>query len=394
MGVVRSTITPDMGAYEFVSVGNDVGIVAVSGPSASGCGLSASESITVIIKNYGSTTQTSVPLSYSVNGVAIAAPEIFTGSIATNATATYTFSTKANLAAAGNYQIIATTQLTGDNIAINNPDTLNLINTLMPALPVKMDFETANSGIAKFRKVVNAKSAITEGTGASNGTGTKGMIMDGIDHAGWVTPTTATNPWTTNLDNFAAAYLCASTGTGVATDSLLLTFDLKQLFKTTSENTNFRIIVNGVQVGSTYKPVSGANTWHKVKVNLTSYINDPTILIGFESSVKEAYANGNGTANLIDNIELKRVAGSTGVKDAILTAQLHVFPNPSKGIFNVELPKGKDYELMVTDLTGKVLKKQIVKGATQLNLEGTAKGIYLLKVTGEKGIAVRKLIVE
>ncbi|MFC5269454.1 T9SS type A sorting domain-containing protein [Adhaeribacter terreus] len=395
MGVTRNITTPDMGAYEFIAVGNDVGIVAVSGPDSTICGLSVAETISVTIKNFGATTQTSIPVTYSVNGVAIAAPETFTGSIASNATATYTFNTKANLATAGNYQITATTQLTGDNIVNNNQNNLDITNYLLPTLPVKMDFETVNTGISNFRTVVKPNSAVKVNNGGSNGTGTKGMIMDGVDHAGWVTPTGATNPWTTNPDNFAAVYLCASTGTGAATDSLILTFDMKQLFKTAIENTNFRITVNGTQVGQTYQPVSGTNTWQKVKVNLNAYINDPTIQIGFESSVKETYDNGAGTANLIDNIEIKRVAGPTGVKDAMLAAHLNVFPNPSNGIFNIELPEGKTYEFVVTDLTGKVLMKHAAKGGTnQLNLEGTAKGIYLLKVSGEKGFVVRKLIVE
>ena len=110
---------------------------------------------------------------------------------------------------------------------------------------------------------------------------------------------------------------------------------------------------------------------------------------------KEAYANGAGTANLIDNITIERRAGKpSGLKGDLLASQVHVFPNPSKGQFNVNLPSGKAYALEVTDLTGKVIKRQQAISDTQLNLEGTSKGIYLLKVSGENGSAVRKLIVE
>ena len=119
-------------------------------------------------------------------------------------------------------------------------------------------------------------------------------------------------------------------------------------------------------------------------------------MIGLERNVKEAYANGLGTANLLDNINIQRVSGiHLGVKADALAHQINVFPNPSAGVFSVDLPKGKTYELEVTDLTGKVLKKQTTAGGTSLlNLEGTAKGIYLLKVSGENGSAVRKLILE
>jgi parallel beta-helix repeat protein len=398
LGTARNPVTPDPGAYEFEVAANDVGIIAVTGPTATGCGLTAAENITVTIKNYGSATQTAIPVTYSVNGVAIAASETFSGSLAPFATATYTFTTKANLTTAATSQIIARTVLTGDLITNNDPDTLSIVNYLLTGMPLAFNFETPATGITKFRKVVNPKSKITEAAGASIGTGsTKGMILDGIDNAGWIVPTGSTNPWTINPNNFAGAYICFSPGNGAATDSLILTFDLKQLFKTANVNTNFRVTVNGMQVGPTYRPpFSGTPiVWQKIKINLTSYLIQSAIQIGLESSVKETFANGTGTANLIDNIEVKRVSGPTGMKSDLLADQLHVFPNPGKGIFNVNLPAGKGYQLVVTDMAGKVLKTQTAgAGTNQVNLEGLAKGIYLLHVSNAGASAVKKMIIE
>jgi hypothetical protein len=397
-GAPRSATTPDMGAFEFTVNPNDVGIVAIAGPNVTGCGLSAAETITVTIKNFGTTTQTSIPVSYTLSGNTV--NETFTGSIPTNTTATYAFTAKANLGTPGTYQLTTTTVLTGDSNAGNNPDTLNITNSLIPTLPFAFDFETANTGISRFRKVTNTSSAITEDAGASIGTGSvKGLILDGMNNANWLTPVGVTDPWTSNPDNFAAAYICISPAGGLATDSLWLTFDLKQLFKTANANTNFRVTVNGTQVGPTFRPpFSGTPiTWQKVKVDLFAYKNDPSVMIGLESSVREAFANGAGTANLLDNVSVLRrlvVSSPTGVKENDLAKQLHVFPNPSKGSFFVSLKNGMDYNLKVTDLTGKVILTQKAKGETRLNLEGTAKGIYLLNVTSVNGAVVRKLIVE
>src|SRR5690606_34654861 len=66
LGNPRSTTAPDLGAYEFSVPANDVAVVRISGP-VSGCGLTATEAITVTIRNFGSATQTSVPLAYRVN---------------------------------------------------------------------------------------------------------------------------------------------------------------------------------------------------------------------------------------------------------------------------------------------------------------------------------------
>jgi hypothetical protein len=405
LGAARNTTTPDMGAYEFGVPANNVGIIAISGPSATGCGLTATESITVTIKNFGTSTQTSVPVTFSLNGTPMAAtPETFTGSLAANATATYSFTAKANMSTSGPYRIIARTVLPGDLATANDADTLDATNSLMAGFPVPFDFETAATGLARFSKVTNPKSNIAENAAASFGTGsTKGIMMDGVDHAGWVAPAGVMDPWTVNPGNFAGAYICFNPAGGMATDSLWLTFDLKMLFKSGNINTNFRVTVNGTQVGSTYRPPFDPTNpatpiaWKKIKVNLFAYKNDPTVMIGLESSVKEEFANGTGTANLLDNVSILRrlvVSSPTGVKENTLASQLHVFPNPSNGNFFVSLENGMDYTLKVTDLTGKVILSQKARGDAKLNLESAAKGIYLLNVTSENGAAVRKLIVE
>ena len=87
-------------------------------------------------------------------------------------------------------------------------------------------------------------------------------------------------------------------------------------------------------------------------------------------------------------------AVSTGLHDEMLQSQLQVFPNPSTGNFLVSLENAKEYELKVTDLTGNVILTKVAKGKAHLNLENAAKGLYLLKVSGQNGTASRKLIIE
>jgi hypothetical protein len=399
-GATRSLTTPDIGAFEFSVNPNDVGIIKVSGPSLTGCGLSATETIKVKIKNFGSSTQTAFQVSYKVNGNPVTEP--WTGSLAPNDTITYVFTTKANLSTSMGYVIVGEALLTGDLVANNNFDTLRVINSLIPGLPMTFDFETAATGLSRFRKEIRSKSNIIEDVAASSPLGTtstKGIIMDGVDQPNWLSPVGVTDPWTNNPDNFSAAYICISPASGAASDSLWLTFDLKQLFKTANANTNFRVTINGQQIGTTYRPPFTGTpiVWKHYKVDLTQFKNDPTVMIGLESSVKEAYANGAGPANLLDNVMVLRrlvVSAPTGVKENTLASQLNVFPNPSNGQFNVSLPAGKAYSLEVTDLTGKVICTQKANGNTQLKLENPAKGIYLLKVTSEGATTVKKLIVE
>jgi hypothetical protein len=410
LGNVRSTTTPDPGAYEFTVPPNDVAVIAVSGP-VSGCGQTTQETVTVTIKNFGSNTQTSIPVSYKVNnGTPVTAT--WTGTLPPNASATHTFTTKANLAARGTYDIEGSTNLASDQDNTNNATTLTVANALLPNMPVTLNFEAPLSGMDATVVVTNKNSMITEGAAASKGTGsTKGLIMEGIDNASWEVPVGITDPWTSNPDFFAAIRMCLD-ATASPTDSIIMTFDLKQLYKTTHYNTNFRIAVNGRQVpvyedgklkNTLNPPFGGYPTgttapWKKIKVDLTPFKNTGVIQISFGSSVKEGYQNGAGTANLIDNIEIFKVAGPTGVKENILQSNVVVFPNPSNGLFNLKVPTTtRNYSVEVMDLTGKLVKQQTVTnnaGTTQLNLNGTAKGIYILKIASEGNVATRKLIVE
>jgi hypothetical protein len=247
-----------------------------------------------------------------------------------------------------------------------------------------LDFETPTSGITNLQLVTKTSSAITEVSGSGFGTSaTKGLVMDGTANAAWQTPVGILYPWTSNPDNFAGAYISFSPNAATY-DSLLMHLDLKQLFNTANVNTNFPITVNGTQVGPTYRPpFSGTPiNWMKIKVNLNAYKHLENIQIGLESSVKDIYANGNGTANMIDNIHIERKMINGLGPERSLT-DLVVYPNPSNGIFNLQLPEAiQNYELEVKELSGKVVLKQNAGGgAFSLNLNSLAIGIYILKIT-------------
>jgi hypothetical protein len=375
------------------TVPNDMGVTAISGIST-GCGLTNQETIRVTINNTGTASQTNFPVSYQINNQT-PVTETFTGTVASLGTATHTFAAKANLSATGTYTIMAKTLLPGDGYAANDAITISAINSLLPALPVTLDFETPTTGLPVFRTTVNTRSNIVEGSGASNGTASaKGMIMDGINNTAWVLPAGTVDPWTINSANFASAKMCINPAGGNVTDPLWLSFDLKQLYKTANVNTNFRVKVNGAQVGTTYRPpFSGTPiVWQRVNIDLTAYKTLPNIEISFESSVKEEFANGTGTANLLDNIKVLR-SYPTGVTENGFDNLIQVFPNPSARNFTINAPA--NFTLEVTDLTGKVIKQQFVKeNFCHLDLLNAPKGIYLLKIVGEGKTAMRKLVVE
>ncbi|MCB9195009.1 MAG: T9SS type A sorting domain-containing protein [Flavobacteriales bacterium] len=97
---------------------DNVGVSVITSPDNSGS-YSATETVTITLKNYGTATQSSIPVSYQING-GTAVNETYSGSIAAGATDTYSFTTTANLSSLGTYDIIAYTSLSGDSDLFND----------------------------------------------------------------------------------------------------------------------------------------------------------------------------------------------------------------------------------------------------------------------------------
>lgn len=96
----------------------DVRVAELLSP-LSGCSLSSTETVSVIVENLGTLPQSGFDLFYSVGG-AVSGPEVFGGTLLPGETSTYTFSTPADFSAGGLIDFSAWTALTGDGIPTND----------------------------------------------------------------------------------------------------------------------------------------------------------------------------------------------------------------------------------------------------------------------------------
>lgn len=117
------------GMYEPAPV--DAGIIAITNPSG-GCGMGTDENVTVTIKNYGATDISSVPVNYTLDG-GVAISETAAVAIASGGSATYTFTTMADISSAGLHTINAYTSL-ADDADESNDDLAVSINSLATPL--------------------------------------------------------------------------------------------------------------------------------------------------------------------------------------------------------------------------------------------------------------------
>lgn len=147
---INEYVSPTIGRADVVGVfkiapdaNNDTGVIAIIAPEDGA--LSSTESISVMVRNYGITAQTNVPVTFSIDGGTIVT-ETITETIPPESNLMYTFTATANLENDGQtYTINACTTLAGDELASNDcfeKDVIHLLDNDMGVVSI----ETPNTG--------------------------------------------------------------------------------------------------------------------------------------------------------------------------------------------------------------------------------------------------------
>ena len=99
----------------------------------------------------------------------------------------------------------------------------------------------------------------------------------------------------------------------------------------------------------------------------------------------------------VNNIASKQIV-KTISKKIDSHNEIKVYPNPTQGIINVELPLSGNWQITASDITGRVIWQQSCtgcEGIIQHKIEGS-KGMYFIKIintfTGEQ--TIKKIILE
>ncbi|MFC2100635.1 GEVED domain-containing protein [Bacteroidota bacterium] len=109
---------------------SDVGVYAIPEP-VTAVNLTNNEIVKVKVKNYGTTAQSNIPVSYKIDNLP-PVNETIAGPLNANDTLIYTFVQTANLGIGGNYyQIKAYTGLSGDTVHLNDT-TVKTVQNMLP----------------------------------------------------------------------------------------------------------------------------------------------------------------------------------------------------------------------------------------------------------------------
>ena len=126
--------------------------------------------------------------------------------------------------------------------------------------------------------------------------------------------------------------------------------------------------------------------------NLSTISNNDNIIFRFVFHTDE-YVNEEGI--IIDDLVIEGTVLSTNDFES---KPVTVYPNPSKNVFNISLDNVSKFDLILHDMTGKVLFNEVninnVNNNFTLDLNNFSNGIYLLKVVTKDRIHTKKLILK
>lgn len=139
------------GPFSFTTLwANDVGVIGISAPMTE-CGIPASDSIEVILANFGGEPQSLIPFNYTVNGMpsGVSQPTdgFFTGVLGKDSTFNIPFKALPNLSTPGEYVITAWTELEMDSDTLNDTFSITITNIpIITSYPYFEDFEEWGGG--------------------------------------------------------------------------------------------------------------------------------------------------------------------------------------------------------------------------------------------------------
>ncbi len=169
------------------------------------------------------------------------------------------------------------------------------------------------------------------------------------------------------------------------------TFDMPSAtgwFEFDTDNFEFNTS-NNLIVEITWGPVDYSSTY---KLNCTSS-DFTSVAYGYDDD--EIPPTYDSNTKVRPNTTLMLTPPAVNVVENI-EAKFNIYPNPSTGIFNIDLPDNKEViNISVIDITGKViLNKSVKENSTSIDLSGNSQGVYIIKFQLDEETINQKIIVE
>lgn len=107
------------------------------------------------------------------------------------------------------------------------------------------------------------------------------------------------------------------------------------------------------------------------------------------------YLGGNEYNGVISTLDICEIDGVTALNEEELSSFV-IYPNPSDGIFQIQMPKKENVWVEVFDLNGKLVFAEQLSSSNNatLNLTGLSNGVYTLKLHSTDDIVVERIVLK
>jgi hypothetical protein len=345
----------------------DAAVTAISAP-VSGRDLTAAETVTATVKNKGYTEITSLNLELTVDGTVVATEPYSGGSIASGATADYTFTAKADLSASGSHTVAVKAVLVDDEDASNDSFSV-LVNNLVCAITLPWT-ETFTEGISECWTLLDA-----------DGDGNKWVAVilneDGDDIAAasfsWYNVVLTPDNW----------LITPKIPLGAGENSLS--------FEIGTDDPEFFAEKYSVLVSTTGTAASNFTEIHSYRFESAE---TKTVTLPLDAyagqEVYIAFRHWDSTDEFVLILDNVSVVNTPPLSVPVINGNKVNIYQSNDGIF---VQVSDNSEIRLLDISGRELSAYAVEANSTLRIEQPS-GIYLIEIRSKGGIATHKAVVK
>lgn len=304
-----------------------------------------------------------------------------------------------------NEPVLYTVTLTATNANGSGSKTIeDMIEVEGILLNYSDDFESGTSNDLQLS--ANERAKVTVDERAATPESTFGLhFQGGGSTSGWTGGPNNTTPeqaWITNYKFHGFAENCNVDATGI--EGVTLTFDLKQTYTVGPTYSWFRVLVNGEPVQDVngienFNPITASDPFETKVFDLSAFGNT-SFSITLQSScyLADGFGGLEGDNVFVDNL---MITNTTGMKDGSdAPAGVLVYPNPVKNALNFSAHGiGNNAKVELLNTQGQAIYFEILSGyqegtIQQIDISRFADGIYVLRISGDQGLATKKIVIE
>lgn len=377
---------------------NDVKLKAINNPNANvNCGSLTPE---IVIENNGVNTITSVQIDYDVDGNFYS----YTWSGNLPSSTNTAVSLPSLTLDRGIHTFNVTTSIVNDSFSSNNSGSVSIYANDGGTVGIVNTFENISDELLKYNDGATASQWI-------RGIRTSGALSSGAGN----------NVYTTNLTgnypNMIKSYLVSQCYnlTGVSGPEihfdmkydLELNWDILYVEYTTDFGANWNVL--GTMDTNWYnsdRTVATAGNdcyncpgaqWTGANITNTNYFYPLDFLIGEPNVIfRIVFHTDESVTRLGVNIDNFVITGTLATNSFSFN-EIKIYPNPSKGIFNLLLGNEGAQKIEVYDLNGRlILNQKLANNAieTKIDLSDLSSGIYFVKIISNEKNIVKRIVKE